>query len=131
MTFSITLLAVDIMAIVRLFEHYSGVPFFGIGTWTDSFHCFGQILFIQMCWHIAVNTFIASSSTSFNSSMGIPSDPRDFPLDGTLKAFLTYFSNIDTPSSHCFISYSCYVLISFTSLSVHSLAYLALQDLLH
>ena len=55
----------------------------------DSFHCFGQILFIHLCWHIAVNTFIASSSTSFNSSMGIPSDPGDFPLDRAFKAFLT------------------------------------------
>ena len=105
MTFSITLLACDISAIVRLLAHILGSPFFGIGTWMDSFHCFGQILFIQICWHIAVNTFIASSSTSFNSSMGIPSDPDYFPLDSAFKAFLTSPSNIVASSSHSFLSY--------------------------
>ena len=97
----------------------------------DSFHCFGQILFIQICWHIAVNTFIASSSTSFNSSMGIPSDPGDFPLYSAFKAFLTSSSNIVASSSHSFVSYiySSHVVISFSFL--YSIAILPLQFLLH
>ena len=78
----------------------------------DSFHCFGQILFIHICWHIAVNTFIASSSTSFNSSMGIPSDPGDFPLDRAFKAFLTSSSNIVASSSHYFVSSYIVVMLS-------------------
>ena len=112
MTFSITLLACDFRAIVRLFEYILGSPFFGIGTYMDSFHCFGQILFIQICWHIAVNIIIASSSTSFNSYMGIPSDPGDFPLYIAFKTFLTSSSNIVASSSHSFVSYIVVMLSS-------------------
>ena len=115
MTFGITLLACYIRAVVRLFEHILESPFFGIGTQIDYFHCFGQILFIQMCWHTAVNTFIASSSTSVNSYMGIPSDPSDFPLDSVFKAFLT-FSLTSLLLSHIplvHINYISHVVISF------------------
>ena len=54
---------------------------------------------------IAVNTFIVVSSTPFNSYMGIPSDPVDFPFDSAFKAFLTSSCNIVASSSHSFVSY--------------------------
>ena len=51
-------------------------------------------------------------STSFNSSMGIPSDPGDFQLDSASKAFPTSSSNIVASSSHSFVSYRVVMLSS-------------------
>ena len=65
-----------------------------------------------MCWHIAVNTFIASSSTSFNSSKDIPSEPGDFPFDSAFNVFLTSSSNSVASSSHSFVSYIVVMLSS-------------------
>ena len=103
MTFSITLLACDIRVIIV--EHILESPFLVLVH--RLLPLFWPYHFIQMCWHIAVNTFIASSSTSFNSSMGRPikSEPCDFPFDIAFKAFLTSSSNTVAYSSHSYVSY--------------------------
>ena len=58
---SITLLACEMSAIVWWFEHSLALPFLGIGMKTDLFQSCGHCWVFQICWHIACNTFTASS----------------------------------------------------------------------
>ena len=72
---SITLLACEMSAIVRWFQHSLALPFFGIGMKTDLFQSYGHCWVFQICWHIECSTFTASSFKIWNSSAGIPSPP--------------------------------------------------------
>ena len=58
---SITFLACEMSAIVRLFEHYLTLPFFRIGMKTDLFPSCGHCWVFKICWHIEWSTFTASS----------------------------------------------------------------------
>ena len=58
---SITLLACEMSAIVRSFEHSLALPFFGIGIKTDLFQSCGHCWVFQICWHIECSTFTESS----------------------------------------------------------------------
>ena len=70
---SITLLACEMSAVARKFEHSLALPFFGIGMKTDLFQSHGHCWVVQICWHIEYSTFTASSFRIWNSSTGIPS----------------------------------------------------------
>ena len=86
---SITLLACEMSAIVRLFEHSLGLPFLGIGMKTELFQSCGHCWVFQICWHIECSTFTASSLSIWNSSSGIPSHPLAFFVVMLSKAHLT------------------------------------------
>ena len=70
---SITLLACEMSAIVRYFEHSLALPLFGIEMKTDLFQSCGYCWVFQIWWHIEWSTFTASSFRIWNSSTGIPS----------------------------------------------------------
>ena len=72
---SITLLACEMSAIVRQFEHSLALPFFGIGMKTDLFQFCGHCWVFHIYWHIECSTFTASSFRIWNSLTGIPSPP--------------------------------------------------------
>ena len=72
---SIALLAREMSALERYFEHSSTLPFFGIGMETDLFQSCGHCWVFQICWHTERSTFTASSFRIWNSSTGIPSPP--------------------------------------------------------
>ena len=70
---SITLLACEMSAIVRYFEHSLALPFFGIGMKTDLFQSCGHCWVFQICWHIECSTFTASKNmASLNRSFILP-----------------------------------------------------------
>ena len=50
-------------------------PFFGIGMKTDLFQSCGHCWVFQICWHIELSTFTASSFRIWNSLTGLPSPP--------------------------------------------------------
>ena len=56
---SITLLACEMSAIERDFEHSLALPFFGIGMKTDLFQSCGHCWVFQICWHMECSTFTA------------------------------------------------------------------------
>ena len=70
---SITLLACEMSAIVRYFEHSLALPFFGIGMKTDLLQSCGHCWVFQICCHIKCSTLTASSLKIWNGSTGIPS----------------------------------------------------------
>ena len=72
---SITVLACEMSAIVRWFEHSLALPFFGIGFKTDPFQSCDHCWVFQICWPIECSTFTASSFRIWNSFTGIPSPP--------------------------------------------------------
>ena len=90
---SITLLACEMSAIVRYFEHSLALPFFGIGMKTDLFQSCGHCWVFQICWHIEY-TLTASSFRIWNSSTGIPSPPLALFLVMLSKAHLTSHSRM-------------------------------------
>ena len=73
---SITLLACEMSAIVRLFEHSLALPFFGTRMKTHLFLFCGHCWVFQICWHIECSTFTASSFRIWNSSTGISMDSQ-------------------------------------------------------
>ena len=85
---SITLLACEMHAILRCFEHSLTLPFFGIGMKTDLFQSCGHWVF-QICWHIECSTFTASSFRIWNISAGNPSRPLALFVVMLPKAHLT------------------------------------------
>ena len=87
---SITLLELEMSAVVRWFEHSLELPFFGIGMKTDPFQSCGQCWVFQICWHIECSTFTASSFRILNSSTGIPSSPLALFTIMLPKAHLTH-----------------------------------------
>ena len=70
---SISLPAYEMSAVVWWFEHSLAMPFSGIGMKTDLFQSCGHCWVFQICSHIEVSTFTASSFRIWNSSTGIPS----------------------------------------------------------
>ena len=72
---SITLLVCEMNTILWQFEHFSALPFFGIGRKIDLFQSFGHCWVFQIGWHIEYSTFTASPLKIWNSSTGIPSPP--------------------------------------------------------
>ena len=91
---SITLLACEICAIVRYFEHSLALSFFRIGMKTDLFQSGGHCWLFQICWHIECSTFTASSFRIWNSSTGIPSPPLALFVVMLPKAYLTLHSRM-------------------------------------
>ena len=91
---SITLLACEMNAIVRQFEHSLALPFFGIGVKTDLFQSCGHCWVFQICWHIECSTFTASSFRIWSSSTGILSPPLALFVVTLPKAHLTSYSKI-------------------------------------
>ena len=91
---SITLLACEMSAIVRYFEHSLSLPFFGIGVKTDLFHSCGHCWVFQICWHTECSTFTASSFRIWKSSAGIPSPPLALFVVMLPKARLTLHSRM-------------------------------------
>ena len=89
---SMTLLACEMSAIVREFEHSLALPFFGIGMKTDLFQSCGH------CWVFQIypkcSTFTALSFRIWNSSTGIPSPPLALFLVMLSKAHLTSHSRM-------------------------------------
>ena len=87
---SITLLACEMSAIVRKFEHSLALLFFGVGMKTDLFQCCGHCWVFQICWPIEeCNTLTASSVRVWNNSTGIPSPPVALFVVMPPKAHLT------------------------------------------
>ena len=91
---SITLLACEMNAIVRYFEHSLALPFFGIGMKIDFFQSCGHCWVFQICWHIECSTFTASFFRIWNSSTGIPSPPLALFIVMLPKAYLTSHSGM-------------------------------------
>ena len=91
---SITLLACEMSATVRWFEHSLALPFFGIGMKIDLFQSCGHCWVFQICMHIECNTFTASSFKIWNSSTGIPSPPLALFAVMLPKAHLTLYSKM-------------------------------------
>ena len=86
---SITLLACEMSAIVRQFEHSLGLSFLGTGMKADLFKSCGHCWVFQICWHIECSTFTASSFKIWNSLTGIPSPPWALFVVMLSKARLT------------------------------------------
>ena len=86
----ITLLACEMSATVRWFEHSLALPFFGIGMKTDLFQSCGHCWVFQMCWHIECSIFTASFFRIWNSSTGIPAPPLALFVVILPKAHLTF-----------------------------------------
>ena len=91
---SMTLLACEMSAIVRSFEHSLALPFFGIGMKTALFQSCGHCWLFQICWLIECSTFTASSFRIWNSSTGIPSPPLTLFIVMLSKAHLTSHSRM-------------------------------------
>ena len=91
---SITLLACEMSAIGKLFEHSLALPFFGIWMKTDLFQPCGHCWVFQICWHNECSTLTASSFRIWNSSAGIPSPPLALFVVMLPKACLTSHSRI-------------------------------------
>ena len=84
---SITLLACEMSAIVRQFEHSLTLLFFRIGMRTDLFQSCGHCWVFQSCWHIECSTFPASYFRIWNSLTGIPSSPLALFVDALKPVF--------------------------------------------
>ena len=68
---SITLLACEMSAIVRQFEHISTLPFFGIGMKTDLFQSCDQCWVFLIFWYIECCTLTAISFRIWNQHTDI------------------------------------------------------------
>ena len=102
---TITLLACEMSAIVRWFEHSLAFLFFGIWMKTDLFQSRGHCWVFQICWHIECSTFTASSFRIWNSSAWIPSPPLAWFIVMLPKANLTLHSRMS--GSRWLITTSC------------------------
>ena len=91
---SITLLACEMNAIVRYFEHSLALPFFGIRMKTDLFPSYDHCWVFQICWHIECSTFTASSFRIWNSSTGMLSPLLALFVVMLSKAHLTSHSRM-------------------------------------
>ena len=112
---SITLLVCEMSGIVRQFEHFLALSFFGVEMKTDLFQSCGHCWVFQICWHIECSTFTASSFRIWNSSAGIPSLP--------LALFVVMLSKVHF-SSHSRMSGSRWVITpSWLSGSLRSFLY--------
>ena len=91
---SITLLACEISAIVRYFEHSLALPFFEIGMKTDLFQSCGHCWVVQIYCHIECSIFTASSFRIWNSSTGFLSPPLALLIVMLPKVHLTSHSRM-------------------------------------
>ena len=91
---SITLLAWEMNAIVRQFEHSLALSFLGVGMKTDLFQSCGHCWVFQICWHIQCSTYTASSFRIWNNSNGIPSLPLALFIVMLPKSHLTSHSRM-------------------------------------
>ena len=91
---SITLLACEMSAIVRSFEHSLTLPFFGTGMKINLFQSWGHCWFFQICWHIECSTFRASSFRIWNSSTEIPWPPLALFVVMLPKTYFTSHSRM-------------------------------------
>ena len=89
-----TLLACEMSAVVREFEHSLPLPFLGTGMKTDLSQSCGHSWIFQICWHIECSTFTASSFRIWNSSTGIPSPPLALFVVMLPKTHLTSHSRL-------------------------------------
>ena len=80
MIFSITLLACDTRAIVRLCEDILESPFLVLVHRLTPSIFLARPFLSKFDGILLLTPLFASSPTSFNSSMGIPSEPGDFPF---------------------------------------------------
>ena len=85
---SITLLACEMSAIVRTFEHSLASPFFGIGMKTDLFQSCGHCWVFHIYLYIECRTFTASYFRIWNSSTGVSSPPLSMFVVMLPKALL-------------------------------------------
>ena len=90
---SITLLACEMNATVREFEHSLALPFLGTGLKIDLFQFCGHCWVFQIC-----STFTASSLRILNSSTGIPSPPLALFVVMVSKVHLTSHSRMSCSS---------------------------------
>ena len=97
---NITLLACEMIAIVRKFDRFLALPFFEIGM--KIFQPCDPCWVFQVCWHIECSTLTTSSFRIWNSSTGIPSHSLALFIVMLLKAYL---------ASHFRISGSRWVII--------------------
>ena len=88
------LLACEMSAIVRWFEHSLALPFFGTGMKTDLFQSWDHCWVFQPCWLIECSTLTASSFRIWNSSAGILSPPLALFIAMLPKAHLTSHSRM-------------------------------------
>ena len=86
---NITLLAYEMSAIVRWFEHSLALAYFGIRMKTDISQSCGHCWVFQICWHIECSTSTASSFRIWNISTGIPTPPLALFVVMLSKALLT------------------------------------------
>ena len=91
---SITLLACEMNAIVKYFEHSLALTFFGIWMKTDLFQFCGHCWVFQMCYHIECSILTASSYRIWSSSAGIPSPPLALFIVMLHKTYLISYSRM-------------------------------------
>ena len=121
---SITLLACEMSAIVRQFEHSVALPLFEIGMKTALFQSCGHFWVFQICMHIECSTFIASSFGIWNSSTGMPPPPLALFLVMLPKAHLTSPSRMSGSRqviSPLWLSGSCRSVLSSSSMYSYNL----------
>ena len=114
------------------------MSFFGIGMKTDLFQSCGHCWVFQICCHIECSTFIASSTSIWNSSTEIPSPPLALFVVMLPKAHLTLHSRMSgsrwmiTPwlsrswrsFLYSYLVYSCHLFL-IASASVRSIPFLS------
>ena len=91
---SITLLACEMSAIVRQFEHSLALLFFEIEIKIDLFQSCGHCWVFQICWNIEFSSLTASSFRIWKNSSGIPSPPITLFVLMPPKAHLTLHSRM-------------------------------------
>ena len=91
---SITLLAGEMSAMLRWFQHSLALTFFEIGMKTDLFQSCGHCSVFHIYWHIECSTFTTSSFRIWNSSARIPSPPLALFIVMLPKAHLTSHSRM-------------------------------------
>ena len=89
-----SLLACEMGAILRQFEHDLALPFFGIGMKTGLFQSWDHCWVFQICWHIDCSTFTTSSFRIWNILTGIPLPLLAFFIGMLPKAHLTSHSRM-------------------------------------
>ena len=90
---SIALLACEMSAIVRYFEHSLALPLFGIGMQIYLFQTCGHCWVFQICWHFECNT-LTSSLRIWSKLAGRPSPPLALFIVMLPKAHLTSHSEM-------------------------------------
>ena len=95
---SMTLLACEISAIVRVALTFFGFALLWDWKETDLFQSCGHCWVFQMCWHFECSTLTASSFRIWNSSVGLPSPPLALLMVMLPKAHLTSHSRMSDSS---------------------------------